>query len=166
MAQSVSPGRDCRPEGGEHRSLAACVEEKFLLPEQQTGQLSPLVLAYIGDAVYEIVVRTILVRRHNEAVSRLHHEASALVNAGTQSAMMDVIEPLLTQEEDAVYHRGRNAKSSTRAKNAGIVEYRRATGFEALMGFLYLEGRYERMTDLIARGISGTGRGDAANRTR
>ena len=79
--------------------------------------------------------------------------ANALVKAETQSSMMDVIEPLLDEEELAVYKRGRNAKSNTKAKNATVADYRRATGFEALMGYLYLKGSYERMVQLIGEAM-------------
>lgn len=117
--------------------------------EENLKQYSPLTLAYIGDAVYELVIRTALVRRSNEAVNRLHRKSSALVNARKQSEMIRVLESHFTEEEDSVYHRGRNAKSYTKAKNAGIVDYRRATGFEAVIGYLYLKGDIGRLTELI-----------------
>lgn len=129
------------------------LREQFELENRDIKTYSPLTLAYIGDGVYEIVIRTILVSKGNCPPNKLHKRASALVKAGAQSAMMEVIEPLLQQEEEAVYKRGRNAKSYTMAKNATMADYRRATGFEALMGYLYLDGREERMIELIKAGL-------------
>lgn len=129
------------------------LREQFELENRDIKTYSPLTLAYIGDGVYEIVIRTILVSRGNCPPNKLHKRASALVKAGAQSAMMEVIEPLLQEEEEAVYKRGRNAKSYTMAKNATMADYRRATGFEALMGYLYLDGREERMIELIKAGL-------------
>ena len=114
---------------------------------------SPLTLAYIGDDAYDLVIRTYLLRKGNMPVNKLNRMADGLVRAKAQSDMMDVIEPMLDEEEHAVYKRGRNAKSYTKAKNATVADYRRATGFEALMGYLYLQGRYVRMVELIRAGI-------------
>ena len=114
---------------------------------------SPLTLAYIGDDAYDLVIRTYLLGRGNMPVNKLNRMADGLVRAKAQSDMMDVIEPMLDEEEHAVYKRGRNAKSYTKAKNATVADYRRATGFEALMGYLYLQGRYVRMVELIRAGI-------------
>ena len=106
-----------------------------------------------GDAAYELVIRTMLVRRANQPVHRLHRQASSLVKAEKQSEMAAILEPLLTEEELQVYRRGRNARANTHARSAGIQEYRRATGFEAVIGFLWLSGQKERMLDLIAAGL-------------
>ena len=114
---------------------------------------SPLTLAYIGDDAYDLVIRTYLLVKGNMPVNKLNRMADGLVRAKAQSDMMDVIEPMLDEEEHAVYKRGRNAKSYTKAKNATVADYRRATGFEALMGYLYLQGRYVRMVELIRAGI-------------
>ncbi len=114
-----------------------------------------LTLAYIGDAVYELVVRSYLVRRYNRSVNQLHGKASHLVNAGTQSALIGVLEQQLSEEELGVYRRGRNAHSYTKAKHASMSDYRRATGFEALIGYLFLEGRYERLVTLVHDGFAG-----------
>lgn len=115
---------------------------------------SPLTLAYIGDGVYELFVRTILVKRGNCQVNKLHRQASSLVKASAQSAMMEVLEPVLTEEEQGVYRRGRNAHSPTMAKHATMSDYRRATGFEALMGYLYLKEDYQRLLELVHLGIT------------
>lgn len=111
---------------------------------------SPLALAYLGDAVYELYVRTYLCHK-NAPVHTLHKEATAYVKAEAQSKLMEVLEPLLTEEETAVYKRGRNAKSSTVPKNADVLDYRRATGFEALLGYLYVSRQTERLETLIRR---------------
>lgn len=116
---------------------------------------SPLTLAYIGDAVYEIVIRTIIVSGGNMQVNKLHKKSSKLVNAGTQSQLLRIIEGELTDTEISVYKRGRNAKSFTKAKNATVIDYRMATGFEALMGYLYLNDESSRMLDLIKIGLEG-----------
>ena len=105
-------------------------------------QLSPLVLAYIGDSIFDLVVK-------NTQVNKMNRAASSIVKAESQSKMIGYLEDKLTEEEGSVYKRGRNAKSYTSAKNASISDYRRATGFEALMGYLYLSGQYERMCELI-----------------
>ena len=125
------------------------IDSFFGIEGKDIISFSPLTLAYIGDAVYEIVIRTIIVEKGNAPVNKLHHKASSLVKAVAQKDAMEKILPLLTEEEEAVYKRGRNAKSYTSAKNASVIDYRIATGFEALMGFLYLMGRNERMLELV-----------------
>ena len=127
--------------------------EQFHLEKQDIRSYSPLTLAYIGDGIYELYIRTILVEQGNRQASKLHKHASRLVKAPAQSEMIETLEPLFTPEEEAVYKRGRNAKSYTTAKNATTGEYRRATGFEAVMGYLYLTGQHFRMIDLIKIGM-------------
>ena len=129
------------------------LKELFHLEDQDLRSYSPLTLAYIGDGVYELIIRTILVKKGNCPVNRLHKKASSLVKAGAQSAIMEVNEEKLTPEELSVYRRGRNAHSPTMAKHATMADYRRATGFEALMGYLYLKEDYTRMLTLIRMGI-------------
>ena len=129
------------------------LKELFHLEDQDLRSYSPRTLAYIGDAVYELIIRTVLVKKGNCPVNRLHKKASSLVKAGAQSAIMEVIEEELTPEELSVYRRGRNAHSPTMAKHATMADYRRATGFEALMGYLYLKEDYTRMIELVRRGI-------------
>ncbi len=116
------------------------------------GRLSPLNLAYVGDSIMDLIVRTELVKDANEPVHVLHKKASAIVNAANQSRMAGILEPMFTEEEAAVYRRGRNAKSATHAKNASIQEYRRATGLEAVFGYLYLKGDYGRVMELYKAG--------------
>ena len=111
---------------------------------------SPLALAYMGDAIFDVYVRTMLLCRGNSNVNKLHMAAKDYVSAVAQSKMYSEIENKLTEEEYAVLKRGRNAKSYTSAKNSDIVEYRRATGLEALFGYLYLKGETERMNEIFS----------------
>jgi ribonuclease-3 family protein len=128
--------------------------EYFLtLSNHGGGEYSPLALAYLGDAVYELLIRTMVMDQGNVQPHKLHKKSSSLVNAGTQAAMMRSLLPRLSQEEEAVYKRGRNAKSVTSAKHATIIDYRTATGFEALIGYLYLERRFGRIVDLVKEGL-------------
>ncbi len=129
------------------------LQEIFQLTEVNIEAYSPLVLAYIGDGVYELVIRTLVVNKGNKQVHKLHKETSTLVQASAQSRMMRCIQEELTEEEHAIYKRGRNAKSVSPAKNQSVTDYRRATGFEALMGYLYLKKDWKRMLDLIQMGI-------------
>ena len=126
----------------------------FSLKEQDARQYSPLTLAYIGDAVYEMIVRTILVERGNAPVNVLHKHASKLVKAEAQADSYHRIKEMLSEEEMSVFRRGRNAKSYTSAKNATIGDYRVATGFEALFGFWYLTGQTERMITVAKAGMT------------
>ncbi|MDE7325545.1 MAG: ribonuclease III [Lachnospiraceae bacterium] len=140
--------------------LSDMVRAVYGLGQKDIRTYSPLALAYIGDAIYDLVIRTMLVARGNSQVNKLHKKASGFVKAAAQKQAMEVIEPLLTPQEHSYYKRGRNAKSFTTAKNASILEYRVATGFEALMGFLYLTGQMERLMELIKYGtdaLSGDG---------
>jgi ribonuclease-3 family protein len=128
------------------------------LSESNPRQLSPLVLAYIGDCVYDLVIKTYLLdKKGNMPVNKLNRMASNLVKAQTQSELIGIIEDRLTEDELAVYKRGRNAKSYTSAKNASIGDYRRATGFEALVGYLYLDRQYARMVELVREALVGFG---------
>lgn len=121
---------------------------------EECRQLNPLVLAYIGDAVYEVFVRTHLISSNKEMlVHKLHVEAVAFVKAHAQSEFIKNIEDELNDEEISIYKRGRNAKSGSVPKNADVQEYRAATGFEALFGFLYLTGQSERLEYLFNRVI-------------
>ena len=129
-------------------------KELFELENTDIRTYSPLTLAYIGDAIYELVIRTILVEKGNTQVNKLHQRASKLVKASAQSEIIEKLKPYLTEEETGIFKRGRNAKSFTMAKNASMSDYRRATGFEALMGYLYLTEQWDRMLELIKIGIT------------
>lgn len=134
-------------------SLITYLNEQFHREDVDIRTYSPLTLAYIGDAIYDLLIRTLLVEKGNTQVNKLHKRASSLVKAEKQSQMIEILEPHFTKEEEQVYKRGRNAKSFTSAKNASIADYRRATGFEAVMGYLYLTGKYHRMIDLVKLGL-------------
>lgn len=129
------------------------LREKFGLEDEDLRTYSPLTFAYIGDAVYDLVIRTLVVKHGNSQPHKLHKRTSAYVKAGAQAELMEKILPLLTEEEEQIYKRGRNAKSYSHAKNATMLDYRKATGFEALMGYLYLKEESRRMIDLIKMGL-------------
>lgn len=114
------------------------------------GQMSGAALAYLGDAVLEILVRERLVNTGIASAGKLNGLSKNYVTAVKQSAGLEAILPLLTEEEDAVFHRGRNA-AGQHPKSASVAEYRRATGFEALFGFLWLSGKTDRLYELFAR---------------
>ena len=138
--------------------LTDAIIEGLDLKKANPKQLSPLVLAYIGDCVYDLIIKTYLLdRKGNMPVNKLNKMASGLVKAQTQSELIGIIEDKLTDAEEAVYKRGRNAKSYTSAKNATIGDYRRATGFEALIGYLYLNDEYSRMVELVKIALHGFG---------
>ena len=141
----------------ESLTILEAIKRDFDCKDVDIRTYSPLTLAYIGDAIYDLVIRTIVVERGNRSANNLHKKTATYVNARVQAKMMDVLEEELTEEEQAVYHRGRNAKSYTSAKNASIIEYRKATGLEALCGYLYLQGEQERMLILIRTALARLG---------
>lgn len=137
--------------------LVSELEKTFGTGKWKPMQLPALTLAFIGDCVYDLVVRTILTTHEGGTNKSLHKKATGIVKAESQAALIDAIEGELTEEETAVFHHGRNAKSSSSAKNASIVAYRKATGLEALIGFLYLEKDYSRIMELMKMGFERTG---------
>ncbi len=132
-------------------------KEAFQLQDVDAGMYSPLVLAYVGDAVYEIMIRTKIVNGGSVQVNKLHKRSAGLVKAETQAKIIMALEEELTAEEHAVYKRGRNAKSYTMAKNASMSDYRKATGFEALIGYLYLSEQHHRLVELVSCGLEKIG---------
>lgn len=130
-------------------SLPDIIRDAYDYKKTDPKSLSPLTLAYIGDSIFDLIVKTRVVLRANAPAAKLHKASSRIVNATTQSAMIHSLLPSLTEEETAIYRRGRNAKSYTTAKNASISDYKAATGFEALLGWLYLNGNMERIYDLV-----------------
>ena len=125
------------------------------IEKQDICSYSPLTLAYIGDGVYELVVRSMIVTEANAPVNKLHKKSSELVKAETQAKMAFYFRDndLLSEEELRVLKRGRNAQSYSKAKNASVSDYRWATGFEALIGYLYLSNENDRMLEIIAMGL-------------
>ena len=129
------------------------IREVLGLPETDVDSYSPLVLAYMGDCVYDLIIKSMVVSRGNKQVHRMHEETSSYVQASAQSRMMRAMQPHLTEEEHAIYRRGRNTRSVSAAKNQTITDYRRATGFEALAGYLFLKKRYARLMELVKIGL-------------
>ena len=134
-----------------------CFKEATKLKEVEAREYSPLALAYLGDAVYELAIRTFVMNHGNTQVNKMHKKTAGLVKAEAQANFYKVLEEELTEEEKAVYRRGRNAKSVTMAKHATMKDYRMATGFEALMGYLYLTEQMERMAELLGHGLKKLG---------
>ncbi|WP_026651662.1 Mini-ribonuclease 3 [Butyrivibrio proteoclasticus] len=125
----------------------------FNIESKDIRTYSPLTLAYIGDAVFDVIIRSILVNKGNTAVNKLHQRASGIVKAKTQSDFVHILMDDLTQDEIDIYKRGRNSKPHTKAKNASTIEYLDATGFEAVMGYLYLTDNLDRALELVKLGI-------------
>ena len=134
-------------------SLNDYLNSKFDIEPKDIRTYSPLTLAYIGDAIFDVVVRSILVNKGNTAVNKLHQRASSVVKAPTQAMMAAALMDDFTEEEADWYRRGRNSKPHTKAKNATTMDYLEATGFEAVMGYLYLTGDMDRICELVNRGI-------------
>ena len=117
--------------------------------EQEARNVSPVTLAFVGDAVYTLYVSEKLVLNHAYSTGTLQKLSSESVSAHGQNALLEKILPRLTENETAVFKRGRNAKKPTRSKSASVAEYNNSTGFEALLGYLYLTGNYSRIEELL-----------------
>ncbi|MCR4867056.1 MAG: ribonuclease III [Lachnospiraceae bacterium] len=141
----------------ESLSLLEKIKRDFEVKEVDINTYSPLTLAFIGDSIYDLVIRTVIVEQGNRQPQSLHKKKSSIVKAQTQALFIEALTDELDEKEADIYRRGRNAKSYTSAKNASIGDYRKATGFEALMGYLYLTGKEDRMLSLIKRAIELTG---------
>ena len=133
-------------------SLLAEILTAFPGKRQDVRTYSPLALAYIGDAVYDLVIRTVVVERANRPANELHHITVGYVSAGAQAKIVEALMDSFTEEEQSVYRRGRNSKPHTMAKNASAGDYLKATGFEAVLGYLYLSDRMDRVLELIKKG--------------
>lgn len=129
------------------------MKEQLGIKDVDIRTYSPLALAYIGDCVFDMLIRSVIVSKGNMAVQKYHKKVSALVNAHAQAEMITALEPELTEEEQNIYKRGRNSKPATMAKNASAKEYKTATGMEALLGYLYLTDQHTRLIDLVKRSI-------------
>lgn len=147
----------CRNEENVNQDFFSQIQDNFGENALRPEQYSALALAYIGDGVYDLLIRTIVIGLGNYKVRDFHRTTSGIVKAESQAKMMRVLEAKLDEQEMAVYKRGRNAKSATSAKNASIVDYRIATGFEALIGYLYLSHKMERAMKLVRQGLQETG---------
>ena len=137
--------------------IPSLMKEALQLEPVDVCSYSPLALAYMGDAVYEVLIRTRVMNRGSMQVNKMHKKSASLVKAEAQARMIQALQEELTEEETAVYKRGRNAHSASSAKNASIRDYRMATGFEALVGYLYLTGQYERLLKLVHDGLERIG---------
>jgi ribonuclease-3 family protein len=134
----------------------------FHLPHKEVSQMNPVVLAYMGDVVFELVVRQYLISLPNQKPHHLHREATGMVSAKAQRRLLERLQPMLTEEEADVVRRGRNSKSGAPPKNADVADYRQATALECLIGYLYYQGKLERIGELLnaaidARSHNGTG---------
>lgn len=130
------------------------IQQEFSLEEKDLRTFPPLALAYIGDCAFELICRTVLVEHYQVQPEKLHKKATAIVKAESQAKLIEALLPLLTEEETSIYRRGRNTKNSRCPKNASVADYRKATGLEALMGFLYLRGENARMVELVHKGLA------------
>jgi len=125
--------------------------DKIPAAKERVKQMNPVVLAFVGDAVYTLYVRSELALSVGYKTGELNRLASGIVSAHAQSETLQRVLPLLNEEETEIYHRGRNAKKQTKSKNATTAEYVRSTGFEAVVGYLYLTGQTARMEELFFR---------------
>ena len=132
------------------------LRQVFDMPDIDLKTYSPLSLAFLGDAVYEIIVRSIVTGTGNNHPNRLHNMSAHIVKAQSQRMMVEALEPSFTDEEKDILRRGRNAKSYTHAKNASVADYRMATGFETLLGYLFIKGDNDRILTLIRKGFEET----------
>lgn len=135
------------------QNLLSEIHSFFPQEEKDIRSYSSLQLAYLGDAVFEIIVRTLIVENSAGPVKNFHKRTSELVNAASQANLIRVLQEYLTEDELVAYRHGRNAKTSSVAKNANIKDYRNATGLESLFGYLYLSGRSERAVELLKIGL-------------
>ena len=135
------------------KPILLTVNEIFNSKEVRPNEYSPLALAFIGDSVFDLVIKSVIVEKANCQVKKLQNKTSKIVRATTQALIVDALKDVLTEEEANIYRRGRNAKPYTKAKNASYSEYCKATGLEALVGYLYLKGDTERLIALIKTGL-------------
>ena len=135
------------------KPILLTVNEIFNSKEVRPNEYSPLALAFIGDSVFDLVIKSVIVEKANCQVNKLQNKTSKIVRATTQALIVDALKDVLTEEEANIYRRGRNAKPYTKAKNASYSEYCKATGLEALVGYLYLKGDTERIIALIKTGL-------------
>ena len=127
--------------------------KEFDLKERDVNALPPLVLAYIGDAVYDIYVRTLLISKGGKNVHTLHMDSIEYVKAGSQADILKGVVSMLTTEESEIVRRGRNSNPATVPKHADLTEYRYATGFEALLGYLYLTRKFGRLLEILKQAV-------------
>ena len=140
------------------KNIDSYIKEQFEISPVDVKTYSPLTFAYMGDGVFDLIIRSVVVGKGNTKASQLHLRTSQIVKAHSQAVLIETLVPYLTEEEMDVYRRGRNAKSPTMAKNASMSDYRKATGLEALIGYLYVTDQFERAVELVRLGLSKTDR--------
>ncbi len=131
----------------------AFIQQHYPLSEVELRSYSAQAFAYIGDSVYDMIIRTMVMSKGNNRPNKYHQEVIPYVNAAAQTEMVHKIKNYLTEEEMTIFKRGRNAKTMSPAKNQSIHDYRFATGFEALLGYLYLSGKMDRAMQLVRFGL-------------
>ena len=129
--------------------LPAKIKEQFEIKDTDINTYNPLTLAFIGDSVYETIVITMVVSKGNKSDNALAKDKNKLVNAKTQSRIAEILTEYYTEEEADIYRRGKNAKTANHSKSAAYSEYHRATGLEAVFGYLYLTGKLDRCLELF-----------------
>lgn len=125
-----------------------------ILSEEEAKVKNPQVLAFLGDAVYSLYVRNLIVLNNSGKSGELHKLTTTFVKAKSQSETIEKILPILTEKEQDIFRRGRNYKTQSVAKNSSVQEYHRATGFEAVLGYLYLSGQFDRLNELLKIGVN------------
>lgn len=129
------------------------LRDHFPLEEKEIRTYSALSFAYIGDAVFDLVIRTMMVTKGNVRTNKYHQKVTGIVNAASQTRMAERILPCLSEEETTIFRRGKNAKPMSMAKNQSRHDYRIATAYETLIGYLYLTGRMDRIIELVEMGL-------------
>lgn len=154
MEQSINSTADSEIKA--ETPILSAVNETFGLRNVNPNEYSPLSLAFIGDSVFDVVIKSIMVEHGNCQVNKLQNRTSKIVRATSQALIADALKEVLTEEEANILRRGRNAKPYTKAKNASYSEYCKATGLEALVGYLYLKNDIVRLVELIKIGLEKT----------
>ncbi|MDE7271673.1 MAG: ribonuclease III [Lachnospiraceae bacterium] len=139
--------------GSNGQSMLSQIHRAFGGGDVDIRTYSPLTLAYIGDAVFEVIIRTLIVEKGQRAAHTLHKHTTKVVCAQTQAKMIDAVYECLTEEEQDIYRRGKNTKLHSTARSASLADYRKATGFEALCGYLFLRDDTVRITQLVRQAI-------------
>jgi ribonuclease-3 family protein len=139
------------------KALCESLLETLEVPNLEASELrmmNPLVLAYIGDGIHEIMVRTYVITKHKGTINKLNQRVVKMVKATAQANVLRELQYFLTEEEKTIAKRGRNQKSLTVPKNTSVAEYRQATGFESLLGWLFLNGEEKRLVEIVAKAIT------------
>ena len=162
MEQGIIPENKtqmCKLTGNscDEKAMLSIINDEFGAKNVDPNTYSPLSLAFIGDSIFDVVIKTVIVEKANCQVNKLQTKTSKVVRATSQALIVDALKEELTEEEANILRRGRNAKPYTKAKNASYGEYCKATGLEALVGYLYLKGETNRAVSLIKTGLDKAG---------